>query len=297
MERTRVDKCVLFADIAGSTRMYTDWGDDETQRLLHECLDLMDVIVREGKGHVARRIGDELLCTFANTDDAALTSMRLHHDVSTEGAFARPMRLRIGFEYGSIIEASGALYGNTVHMAARVASLAKAGQTLTTKATLDHLGTHLRCFTRFVDSAMFKGVAGEQEIHELVWSVPEATIGSKRPSTPRAAPSEGYVELEYRGRTFRVDAGRPSVEIGRDPSCDLCVEGPSVSHVHARIHWDRGRVKLEDVSMNGTMVVREKADPLQVRRERVSLLGAGLLHLGDAEDELAQAVVRYRCRD
>lgn len=290
-----VDKTVLFADIAGSTRLYTERGDDATRKLLGDCLDLMETIVKARKGTVSRRIGDELLCTFDKPDDAALAAIDLQTKVSAGfegGLFPCPMRLRAGFVHGPIIEAPDALYGTHVHTAARVASLAKAGQTLTTKATIGLLNPALRCFTRYFDHAVLKGQNGEQEIHELMWRVPKATIPRRQPSAPRPAP-DNYVELEQDGCVFRVDANRSRIEIGRDRSCDICFEdASSVSHVHARVFWDHGQINLEDVSTNGTVIARDNHWERTIHHARATLRGRGSLVLGDEEDA---ATLDYRC--
>jgi len=295
-----VEKTVLFADIAGSTRLYGRFGDDATQRLLSDCLDLMESIVREHKGQVARRIGDEILCTFARADDAAMAAMALQSRVSdgdVNGLFPTPMRIRVGFEHGAIIEAPDALYGNVVHTAARVASLAKAGQILTSAATIPHLGPALQCFTRYVDSVVLKGQSGEQEIHEIVWNVQQATVARRPGKAPPARPavSTAFVDLEYAGHVCRADESQPRLELGRDHSCDLRVSGEAVSKLHARVLWDRNGAQIEDVSTNGTFIVQADASTTELHHTRAPLRGEGILHLGDAQDFARGAAIRFRC--
>jgi len=297
MERTNVEKCVLFADIAGSTRMYDKYGDDETQKLLVQCLDLMAEIVREHRGEVVRRIGDELLCTFPTAEDAATAATALQTRVAdghAMGRFRWPVRLRIGFEYGPFIEEGGALFGNIVHQAARLASLAKAGQILTSEATLGLLNPALRCFSRFHDTVVFKGIAGEQRVHELLWSVPQLTV-ARRPAAPARRPAGvRSVRLEYGGQAFSVDLSCPRVEIGRDASCDVRVAGDAVSKLHARVIWDQGQVHLEDVSTNGTVVETDAGNRTVVHHAKAALKGAGVIRLGDTPDA-GGALLSYRC--
>lgn len=296
----QVERTVLFADIAGSTRLYGQFGDAATKQLLSDCLDLMESIVKERKGHVARRIGDEILCTFAQPNDAALAAMRMQAQVSEgnlKGLFPTAMRIRVGFEHGLIIEADGALYGNVVHTAARIAALAKARQILLSAATAEHLNPALRNFIRFYRRTMLKGQSGEQEIHELVWNLEDSTISSKQ--SPGAAPKRSrslqYVELMFRGSVVRADVDRPQVDVGRDPSCDLCVSGASVSQQHARIIWDRGAAQVVDVSTNGTLVEPAGGAVQALHHGRAPLRGEGVLVFGDAEDRSSCAIVRFRC--
>jgi len=294
MTAESLEQTALFADIAGSTRITEETGDFGARDILSTCLDLMDEIVRKQGGRVSRRIGDELLCLFPSADLAAFAAAELHAVVTSahrKGRLPRPMRLRIGFEHGPVVEDGGELYGQTVHTAARLASLAKSGQTLVSKGTLDRINPVLANFARHFDSVVLKGLSGELDVYDLPWSSDATTKVTKR-RAPRKA-GEAAVELVYGSETYRIDAKRPRVEIGRDAACDLQVAGDSVSMIHARIVWDRGRVRLEDISTNGTTIRREDGPPLTVHHEGALLLGSGTLCFGDAEDE-DDGHVRFR---
>lgn len=289
---------VLFADIAGSTRLTEELGDHGARDVLSTCLDLMEEFVTKHRGSVSRRIGDELLCLFPDADAGAAAAADLHSVLTLahrKGKLPRPVRLRIGFDHGVVVEKDGDLYGHTVNAAARLASLAKAGQTLTTKHTLGRINPVLRMFARYFDSVIFKGIGGEQEVYDLPW-LTEMTTRVAQPRARRAA-AVTAVELEYGGQLHRVDVKRPRLDIGRDVACDLAVSGDAVSMVHARILWDRGKARIEDMSTNGTTIRRQEANAVTIRHEEVSLAGAGLLCLGDPDDEEIGARIRYRCCD
>lgn len=290
------EQTAFFADIAGSTRIVEESGDFGAKDILSSCLDLMDEIVRKRGGRVSRRIGDELLCLFPTADLAAFAAADLHAAVSgahRKGRLARPMRLRIGFEHGPIVEEGGELYGQTVHTAARLASMAKAGQTLVSGGTLKRINPVLANFARHFDSVVLKGLSGELDVYDLPWSSDATTRITKR-RAPKKKAGGAAVELEYGSETYRIDARRPRVEIGRDAACDLQLAGDSVSMIHARIVWERGRVRLEDISTNGTTIRREDGPPLTLHHEGALLLGSGTLWFGDDEDA-AEAPVRFRC--
>jgi len=292
---TAEEQTAFFADIAGSTRITEETGDFGARDILSSCLDLMDEIVCKRGGRVSRRIGDELLCLFPNAELAAFAAADLHAAVTSahrKGRLSRPMRLRIGFEHGPIVEDGGELYGQTVHTAARLASLAKAGQTLVTKSTLDRINPVLANFARHFDSVVLKGLSGEMDVYDLPWSSDATTRVTKRREPKKA--TDAAVELVYGEQTYRVDALRPRVEIGRDAACDLRVQGDSVSMIHARIVWNRGRVRLEDISTNGTTIRIEDAPPRTLHHEAAPLQGSGFLWFGDDEDE-SEAHVRFRC--
>jgi len=286
---------VFFADIAGSTRLYEEHGDEAGQALLLACLEAMVSSVERCGGHVVERVGDEILCTFARPDDAARAAATMHLEVGmayADGRLSCPMRVRIGFEHGDVIDTGERVFGSTVHSAARVVAHAKAGQTLTTRATLDRLGPTWQNASRLYDQVVLKGQSGEQELHELVWN--QSTTSTFQVCVgPRAkTPTVSGIDLFYGEDVRRVDPVHPRLDIGRDLVCDLVVRGASVSHLHAHILWQRGRPWIQDVSTNGTVIEPENGAPAQLHHETAPLHDAGVLRLGATE---GVAVITYRC--
>jgi class 3 adenylate cyclase len=55
---------VLFADIAGSTRLYDALGDTDAKTMIDEALTAMRVITQRHGGRIIKTIGDELMCLF-----------------------------------------------------------------------------------------------------------------------------------------------------------------------------------------------------------------------------------------
>jgi len=288
------DLTVLFADISGSTRLYEERGDEAARELLLGCLGLMaDVVTRAG-GRVIERIGDELLCTFPDPAMAALAAARMQTAVSGGGerTIGGPrMRLRIGFLHGPVIEGDGRIFGTTVHTAARLASMAKAGQTITAKETVSLLGAMEQMTSRYFDTVVLKGRTGEVEVYELPWNLDVTTKGTA-PAPRLLGQRTAAVELEYDGRMLRVDASNPRVEIGRDPACDLRVEGEFVSALHAIVTWNRDQTHVADISTNGTDVRRQSGDGLRILHGGTALTGTGELRLGGDD---GAPVVRFRC--
>ena len=74
---------------------------------------------------------------------------------------------------------------------------------------------------------------------------------------------------------------------GRDPSCELVLEHPTVSRFHARIELaDDGRVSLQDSeSRNGTFLNRNDT---WIRVSRIVLCIGDRIRFGDNEVSLAQ---------
>ncbi len=296
--RSTETKTVLFADIVDSTGLYDEKGDDVARGLLVQCLDLMTKVVEESKGVVEDRIGDEVLCTFDEPDAAAHAASQLHQRVQdghAAGELECPMQVRIGLEHGPIMRTPEGLFGTTIHTAARLVALAKAGQILTTKTTLDQLGPIRRRMERYFDTVVLKGIASEQDIHELLWDTSLTVVPTGRPKRRVRAAGTEAVELTFQDKTIRVDAAQPRITLGRDSTCTLRLEGSAVSRLHARVNWNRGKVRVEDVSTNGTCVEPEGGSVRAYHHDGGELDGHGIIRCGCLGPESDAAQVTYRC--
>ncbi|MBF0195214.1 MAG: adenylate/guanylate cyclase domain-containing protein, partial [Magnetococcales bacterium] len=69
--RVNNKSAILFADIAGSTKLYEAIGDAKARELTSSCIDLLSKITIEFQGVVIKTIGDEVMCTFPSADAAA----------------------------------------------------------------------------------------------------------------------------------------------------------------------------------------------------------------------------------
>jgi len=293
---TTVERSALFADIAGSTRLVIEQGDDTARVLLVRYVGLLAETARASGGEIANLLGDEVFCIFPQPDDAAAAAAAMHEGVEAASSgehLERPIRIRVGFVHGSVVQSDEGWFGNTVHKAARLAALAKAGQTLTTHDTLERLDPRWQQAARYFDRCVLRGGSGEEEIHEILWDAGFTSVLAT-PASAAVAGAIVAVELVYGARTVRVDAAHPRAELGRDPACDLQIESGAVSRLHAAVEWNRGRVHLTDLSTNGTTIEPAGQSPLRVHHESAPLEGEGVLRFGSAASEDARSVT-YRC--
>lgn len=126
---------VLFADICGSTTLYERLGDETARRLIANCITSMTKEVTDHKGTLIKTIGDEIMCTFPTAEAVVSAACAMQSTVKNGGR----MNIRIGIHYGNVICESGDVYGDTVNIAARVASITRANQIMTTRAVVEPL--------------------------------------------------------------------------------------------------------------------------------------------------------------
>jgi class 3 adenylate cyclase/uncharacterized protein YjiS (DUF1127 family) len=136
---------VMFCDLVGSTAISAQLDAEEWRDLVGAYLDAASAAVAEMGGHVAKKLGDGLMCLFgyplAHENDAeraaraALSIQRTLAELNRKNAgTAKPeLVARIGLESGAaVLDASGEIYGDVANIAARVQALAEPGAVLVT---------------------------------------------------------------------------------------------------------------------------------------------------------------------
>ncbi|MGQ0659005.1 MAG: adenylate/guanylate cyclase domain-containing protein [Chromatiales bacterium] len=288
---------VLFADISGSTRIFESLGDLAARHKITQCLDLLGDVVAHHHGTLVKTIGDEVMCTFPSAEEAASAASAMQdalEDTATEyTASGRvSLRIRVGFHYGPAVVEHNDVFGDTVNIAARMVSLAKAGQIITTQQTIEMLSANLRSSARFVDRVPVKGKKQTIDICELLWQQEDVTRLAS--NVVLSGPAEAQMHLNYRDRSISVNPDRPAVMLGRSNSADVTVDETLASRQHAKIEYRKGKFYIVDQSTNGTFIRTDDGTESFLRREEVPLTGSGVISLGKAFKQLPTEIVRYR---
>ncbi len=298
MDKTQsTSQTILFADIAGSTRLYEKLGDKLARNMVAACFEIMNAVVRAYQGHMVKTIGDGVMGCFASPDAATHAAVGMQEAVSTDGRLApENVRLHIGFHHGPVIEADNDLYGDAVNVAARMAAQAKAGQIITSRHTLGMLDPKLCATARMVDHARVKGKSDLIEIFEIAWGQPEeltmmGTLTNEMVNT--AARQRVLMTLDLQDQHVSIDHEHPAVTLGRDQSNRLVVDNPKVSRLHARVEVRKDKFILIDRSTNGTYVYPEGQEMLLLHRDEVTLDGEGFFSLGQAVNPDSPLAIRY----
>jgi class 3 adenylate cyclase len=276
---------VLFCDVAGSTRLYRDLGDDTALRIVESCLGLAAEEVRANGGRLVKTIGDEFMAVFDDVCamcDAAVAVQRRFEDEGVGQVEGHRLQLRIGFHYGPAVHANDDYFGNTVNMAARMAALAKGGQIITTGALADGLPPLRRAATRALVGVHVKGAGDDVRVAEVLWHLAEnqTTVFSFLPAAEARPAAGSDLRISYRGQRWLFGEGHPSVTLGREPANDIVVENDCVSRRHATIERRGDKWVLVDHSTNGTYVTLFGAEEFCMRREELVLRDVGTLGIG-----------------
>lgn len=293
-----VQLAILFADVSGSTKLYETLGDAKARDAIAQCIALMTEATERGGGTLIKTIGDEVMVTFKSADDAAQAASEMQEAItgglSVDG---RPLAIRVGFHYGPALLENNDVFGDAVNVAARMAGQAKAGQIITTSATVDLLSAIWQASTRQVDLASVKGKKDEIALYEVIWQREDVTRMSTQAFKRPAAEKKIKMVLEYQGTRAHVSEDHQACVMGRQEGNDLVVKHNLISRMHCKVEYRKGNFVLVDQSINGTYVRTDSGEEAFVRRDAFTLKGSGVLGLGQSLDRESVDGVRYNIEE
>lgn len=280
MAKDSKDVTIMFVDIAGSTRLYQEYGDTLAQDSIARCLIRMSEIIKRHKGTVVKFIGDEILCYLTDPELAFQAAFKLQETAKeTVDPNGVRLALRIGMHYGSAIVEATDMFGDSVNVTAAMRDIAKGGQIIATDAIVEHIPPEIAHFTRRYDTSRIKGRQEQTIIYEVMWEG-EASTQILSGTTTLENMKSSKLQMSFQDSEIALLANMPALTIGRDLNCGIVIEGTLVSRQHAIVEYRRGKFLLRDQSTNGTYVLTEDGRSIYLRREEFPLWGNGKISLG-----------------
>jgi class 3 adenylate cyclase len=275
---------VLFADVTGSVRLYETHGDETSLAAINTCFRLMTDAVNENGGSVVRTKGDEVMATFPSPDGmvAAAIAMQTGIDglkpVESPGGTTK-LTIRVGLHFGAAIESDGDYYGDSVNVAARMETLARGGQIITTDTVRERLPEMERHGMRDLGAIPVKGRTQPVRAVEILWQdTTDVTVFNLRPPTP--AVRRVGLKLRHERQAWIFDADCTSIALGREATNDIVLEDQQASRRHATIERRQDKWILIDHSTNGTFVTFVGEREMPLNREEIILHRPGVLCFG-----------------
>ncbi len=158
VERDRVLATVMFVDMVDSTRTAATLGDKAWREVLDRYHRAIAHEISRSRGRIIKSTGDGVMATFDGPARAIRCGLALHEAIASLG-----LSLKIGVHSGEIELIRDDIGGIAVHVAARVAALAGAGEILATSTVKDLVSGSGLCFSH-CGSQSLKGVPGEWSI-------------------------------------------------------------------------------------------------------------------------------------
>jgi len=296
-----IELVILFADVVGSTRLFDNLGDQRARAMIAICIDVMRTATEQHNGTVIKTIGDEVMATFLTADDALNAAGQMQKQISAHSELkveGHAVAIRIGCHFGPVVLEARDVFGASVHTANRMTSQAKAGQIITTSATVERLSPEWRASVRQIDVSTIRGPGTEVALYEVLWQTEDVT--SMLPAialTARDQRRSLRLRLTVANREVIIDQNHPQVVIGRAEESDVIVRGNLISRLHARIEFNRNRFMLTDQSTNGTFVQIDGQEEAFVRRDTIPIAGQGLIGLGKVPDSDSPQTLRFVCEE
>lgn len=160
-EGTGIVATILFTDIVNSTAILTQVGDRQWREMLLGHNAAMRIQLDRYRGQELKTTGDGFLAAFDSASRAIFCAQGMVQ-ASRENGLA----IRAGCHTGEVVIAQGDAIGMAVHAAARVMSLAGAGEIYLSSTTRDLIhgsGISLHCAGHHT----LKGFEGQREIFRV----------------------------------------------------------------------------------------------------------------------------------
>lgn len=284
---------VMFADIVGSTRMYEILGDKVAEALISNTLKLLSVFVTQSGGHIIKTIGDEIMCSFPQATDAIAAAKEMHSFLSGMTAPSRDYKIsiRVGAHQGPVIENNGDIFGDTVNIAARVASIARGGKTMITRYTHDQLPKAGQERCQHFTHTTLKGKEQPIDVFDVVWEQTDELTQIIGNHVANAI--KNTLTIDYGDSTINMSVNTiTSALIGRGQDCDLVIPSTHASREHCRIEYNRGKFIFSDNSANGSYINHNQTE-LFFHQEQIPLSGEGTISLGEPSANNSGFLLRY----
>lgn len=296
-------KAVVFADLTGSTKLFESHGNTVATQVVTRCTQMLGKHFAQAGGRVVKFLGDGLLVLFDQSDDAVeaashtrdvLYECNMEHIDDTN----TPLGLKVGIEFGSVIEQRGDCYGDAVNVAARLGDRAESNEILLGESLYTRLPESKRMLCTGIDRIAIKGKAGLFRVWRFDWRrTAETTITgpldllSDRLSTV----TKQRADIHMDGRHVQILPADGALVIGRSESCGLVIDDKRVSRRHARIEWVGGQCTLTDFSTNGTWVRFGRESELVIlKRDNCVLHGQGQVGLGVSPGDSSSATFSFQ---
>src|SRR6202167_1184349 len=295
-----IELAILFADVVGSTRLYDLMGDVRAREMVAICIDVMRSATEQRQGTVIKTMGDEVMATFPTADAALNAAAQMQQQITSHPQLkveGQPVAIRIGCHFGPVMLENRDVFGATVHTANRMTSQAKAGQIITTAATVERLSPEWRASCRQIDVATLKGQGNEVALYEVLWQSEDVTSMVPAISMNSRPVRLLRLRLHANDRDLVIDEQHTSVTIGRAEDNDVVIKGNLISRLHARIEISRSKFVLIDQSTNGTFVQSADGEESFVRRDSLQIRGQGMIGLGKLPEQGSPQTIRYSCEE
>ena len=192
MQRTLA--AILFADIAGYTRLMDQYEAETHLRLMRVIEEIVEPAVAAANGSIVKNTGDGFFARFASVNEAFRCATGIQEGVDSREA-SQPVEKRIAFRMGlhvgDIVVAARDVYGAGVNLAARLQEIAAPGGLAISSSVREQLGAGLKLPITDLGNVSLKNIADPVRAFQVNLTQsqrePARVAGARRHSRPSIA--------------------------------------------------------------------------------------------------------------
>jgi TolB-like protein/Flp pilus assembly protein TadD len=201
---------ILHADVSGYSRAMAS-DEEATVRAVRAVRGVVEGVVRQHRGRLVDFTGDECLAEFSSAVDAVSAALAIQRESAAQQASQpgdRRLQLRVGVHAGEVRVEGEGLFGDAIHVAARLQKLAEPGGVVVSGAVHEQLSGKLAVHARDLGAQALRNLP--RPVHALAIS---ASVAADAP-----APVPGF-------------GGRPAIAVlafapfGGDPEQEHLGDG------------------------------------------------------------------------
>jgi class 3 adenylate cyclase/pSer/pThr/pTyr-binding forkhead associated (FHA) protein len=295
LEKFRRAITVMFTDIKGSTAYFEKYGDVAGLMMVHQCNDMLRLIVEKHGGRVVKTIGDAIMATFEEPKESVEAAIEMQKGLIEFNA-PKPEQdhvfIRIGLNFGSGIVKSNDVFGDVVNVASRVESVAVPEQIVISGDLKDQIEKFGLFKITHIGRFALKGKEGDRDLYEVVWTDKKKLVKPAAHAAVKAARIAPNYKLQHirkdgsMGQEHQLKGNKLS--LGRSQGDLQYPSDVTLAPLHARFTVEDGQLFVEDLSEGKGVFVRLVATYTLQDGDAV-LMGKQLLLFREKAEAIAAA--------
>ena len=192
MQRTLA--AILFADIAGYTRLMDQYEAETHLRVMRVIEEIVEPAVAAANGSIVKNTGDGFFARFASVNEAFRCATGIQQSVDSREAgqpAEKRIAFRMGLHVGDIVVEARDVYGAGVNLAARLQEIAAPGGLAISSSVREQLGAGLKLPTTDLGNVSLKNIVDPVRVFQVdltqSQNEPARVAGAHRHSRPSIA--------------------------------------------------------------------------------------------------------------
>jgi adenylate cyclase len=192
MQRTLA--AILFADIAGYTRLMDEYEAETHPRLMRLIEEIVEPAIAAAHGSIVKHTGDGFFARFASVNEAFRCATGIQQGVDSREAdqpAEKRIAFRMGLHVGDIVVEARDVYGAGVNLAARLQEIAAPGGLAISSSVREQLGAGLKLPITDLGNVSLKNIVDPVRAFQVDLTQPQRqqarVAGTRRHSRPSIA--------------------------------------------------------------------------------------------------------------